>query len=444
MSVLYARAGRERAEAQRQARVAQAVNTFLNDDLLAAADPSRTPDPDIKMRTVLETAAKKIDKGFAGEPVVAASVRRTLGRTFGAIGVMDEAEKQLRAAMALYRSTDGPDSVEAYKAESDLGGHLYNAGQPAQAEAALTSAYEGLRRTLGESAPETVVALGQLAATKYDQGNLDEAEALSRRAMEAGLKGRGEKAEETLQAMNNLAMIDTDRGKYDEADAFYKKILDIQRAQGGPDNPAAISTLNNLAQLYVAQERLQDAERAQSESLDRARRVFGNEHNQTILFMNNLAIIERRLGNKDKAEPLYREAYETSKRTLGETSVSTLLPMMNLARFYAATDRCAEKAAFIDEAVSLCTQYGPANSPMIGSGLRTQAECRMARGDYAGAEAPLVEAEARLSKIFSGDEPKIREMREEIATLYDKLGKPEKAAGWRAKAGAMKKTAAPG
>jgi hypothetical protein len=129
------------------------VNAFLNDDLLAAADPSRTPDPDIKMRTVLETAAKKIDKGFAGEPVVAASVRRTLGRTFGAIGVMDEAEKQLRAAMALYRSTDGADSVEAFKAESDLGGHLYNAGQPAQAETAITSAYEGLRRTLGESAP---------------------------------------------------------------------------------------------------------------------------------------------------------------------------------------------------------------------------------------------------------------------------------------------------
>jgi tetratricopeptide (TPR) repeat protein len=288
-----------------------------------------------------------------------------------------------------------------------------------------------------------VVALGQLAATKYDQGNLDEAEALSRRAMEAGLKGRGEKAEETLQAMNNIAMIDTDRGKYDEADAYYKRILDIQRAQGGPDNPAAISTLNNLAQLYVAQDRLQDAERAQSESLERARRVFGDEHNQTILFMNNLAIIERRLGNKEKAEPLYREAYETSKRTLGETSVSTLLPMMNLARFYAATGRCAEKAAFIDQAVALCTKYGPGDSPMIGSVMRTQAECRMASGDYAGAEAPLVEAESRLSKIFSGDEPKIREMREEIATLYDKLGKPGKAAEWRAKA-ATKKSAPAG
>jgi len=432
MSILYARAGRERAEAQRQARVAQAANNFLNDDLLAAADPSRTPDPDIKMRTVLETAAAKIDKGFAGEPVVAASVRRTLGRTFGAIGVMDEAEKHLRAAIAMYRSADGPHSVDAFKTESDLGGGLYNAGRPADAETVLKSAYEGLSRTLGPTAPETVSCLGQLAAVRYDQGQLDEAETLSRKALELGLKGRGEKADETIQAMNNIAMIDTDRGKYDEADAFYKKILEIQRAQSGPDNPLAISTLNNLSQLYMAQDRLQDAERAGVETLERSRRVFGNEHNQTLLFLNNLAIIERRLGNKEKAEPLYLEAYETSKRTLGETSIATLLPMMNLARFYAATDRCVEKAAYIEHAVALCKEHAPADSPMIGSALRTQGECRIAQGDLAGAEAPLVEGEVRLSKIFSGDEAKIREMREEIAKLYDKLGKPDKAAAYRA------------
>ena len=117
---------------------------------------------------------------------------------------------------------------------------------------------------------------------------------------------------------------------------------------------------------------------------------------------------------------------------LGETSIATLLPMMNLARFYAATDRCVEKAAYIEHAVALCKEHAPADSPMIGSALRTQGECRIAQGDLAGAEAPLVEGELRLSKIFSGDEAKIREMREEIAKLYDKLGKPDKAAAYRA------------
>src|SRR5207245_2708863 len=82
MSVLYARAGRERAEAQHQERIARAVNDFLNNDLLASIDPSRTPDRDITMRAVLQAASQRIAKGFVGEPLVAASVRHTIGRTF--------------------------------------------------------------------------------------------------------------------------------------------------------------------------------------------------------------------------------------------------------------------------------------------------------------------------------------------------------------------------
>src|SRR6185436_13819272 len=64
LGVLYARAGRERQEAQRQARIAEAVNAFLKDDLLASADPARTADPDVTVRAVLMTAAKKIEGGF--------------------------------------------------------------------------------------------------------------------------------------------------------------------------------------------------------------------------------------------------------------------------------------------------------------------------------------------------------------------------------------------
>src|SRR6185295_9521217 len=108
---------------------AQAVNGFLNDDLLASVDPSRTPDRNITMLAVLDTASRKIEKGFAGEPVVAASVRRTLGRTFAGIGVMDSGERHLRAAIDMYRSLYGPGSLDELKTQTDLGGLLYNAGQ---------------------------------------------------------------------------------------------------------------------------------------------------------------------------------------------------------------------------------------------------------------------------------------------------------------------------
>ena len=434
LGVLYARAGTARREAERQARIAQAVNEFLNNDLLASADPSRTPDPDVTVRSVLMTAAKKIDSGFEGEPLVSAAVRRTLGRTFAGIGIVDEAEKHLKAALEIYAAQEGPDSPDALRTQVDLAGVAFEAGRPQETEATLRRAIDALRRTVGPEAVDTVNALTQLANAVYDQGRLAEAEPLAREALEAGRRGPGETADETLAAMNIVAEVDTDLGKYDEAEAFYKRLLAAQEAKSGKDSPYYLDTLGNLAQLYVAQDRLAEAETAAEETLARERRVLGSEHNMTLTAINNLAIIERRLKHNDKAEPLYKEAYETSRRTLGDDSIETLLPLMNLARFYAATGGCADQRALIDRAVAQVRQHAPPDSPLVATACRVDAECRMGRGDLAGAEAPLIESEARLTKLFPGDQTRLAELRAEIAGLYDRLGRPAKAAEWRAKA----------
>jgi len=433
LGVLYARAGRERLEAERQMRIAQAVNAFLNDDLLASADPTRTPDPDVTVRAVLLIAAKKIEAGFAGEPLVSAAVRRTLGRTFAGIGVLDEAEKHLKAAHDIYAAQGGPGSAEALRTDLDLAGVAYNAGRPEESESRLRRAIDGLRRTLGPDASDTVSALTQLSSALYDQGKLEEAEEVAREAFEGGRRGLGGSAEETLAAMNNIAMIDTDTGKYDEAEAFYKQVLEAQAARNGKDSPYYMQSLGNLAQLYLAQDRLEEAEGTARETLERHRRVLGSDHPLTLTQINNLAIIERRLKRYDQAEPLYQEAYETSRRTLGEDSVGTLLPLLNLARFYSATGRCADQRAFIDRALAQCRRHAPPDSPLVATAYRVDGECRVARGDLAGAEAPLVEAEARLTKLFPGDQTRLGELRAEIAEFYDRLGRPAKAAEWRAK-----------
>jgi tetratricopeptide (TPR) repeat protein len=288
-----------------------------------------------------------------------------------------------------------------------------------------------------------VNALAQLSSVLYDQGKLEEAEKFGREALEAGRRGPGESADETLAAMNEVAIIDIDLGKYDESEAFYKRVLEVQAAKGGKDSPYYMQTLGNLAQLYVAQDRLEEAETMATEALERHRRVLGNEHNLTLTAINNLAIIERRLKHYDKAEPLYQESYETARRTLGDDGLPTLLPMMNLARFYAATGRCRDQRAFIDRAVAQMRQHAPPDSPLIATAFRVDGECRMARGDLAGAEAPLIESEARVSKLFPGDQTRLGELRTEIADLYERLGRPAKAAEWHARAAPPEGPAAP-
>jgi|SRR5947209_14773762 len=72
-----ARAERDRAAAE--AAVSRAVNDFMN-SLFASANPFRQdgrhgrPDPDIKMRTVLDQAARRIGEQFTDRPLVRAAV----------------------------------------------------------------------------------------------------------------------------------------------------------------------------------------------------------------------------------------------------------------------------------------------------------------------------------------------------------------------------------
>jgi hypothetical protein len=75
---------RQSIRGNREAAVAQAVNDFLQNDLLAQARASRQsgpgtkPDPDLKVRTALDRAAPRIAGRFGRQPEVEAAVRETI------------------------------------------------------------------------------------------------------------------------------------------------------------------------------------------------------------------------------------------------------------------------------------------------------------------------------------------------------------------------------
>src|SRR6185295_1498737 len=101
------RAAAETLEARRQAAIAEAVNGFLNNDLLAAAAPSaaRGQGKDVTMRQALDVAAERIDRAsqgtgrFASEPLVEAGIRTAIGSTYSSLGEFAAAEPHLRRAL---------------------------------------------------------------------------------------------------------------------------------------------------------------------------------------------------------------------------------------------------------------------------------------------------------------------------------------------------------
>jgi tRNA A-37 threonylcarbamoyl transferase component Bud32 len=105
-----AQAKEQEAEAKKQAAIAEAVAKFQT-DMLAAVDPSQLPkDPQtgeplkdaVTVVQAMAAAVKVLDEGtLAEQPLVEARVRNAIGNTLRALGRYDEAEPNIKKALAL-------------------------------------------------------------------------------------------------------------------------------------------------------------------------------------------------------------------------------------------------------------------------------------------------------------------------------------------------------
>jgi non-specific serine/threonine protein kinase/serine/threonine-protein kinase len=281
----------ERRRADREAATAQAVNDFLQEDLLAQASsqnqasPDVSPDPDITVRTLLDRASDRIAGKFPGRPAVEAAIRHTIGQTYHDLGLYPRAQEHLERALELDR------------------------------------------RSLGEEHPTTLAVMNSLANQYLLQGKTAEAERLYVKALEAQRRIRGEEHISTLVPLNNLANLYFRQGKMAEAESMYVKALEASRRTWGEAHSSTLIPLTNLANLYREQGKLAEAEPLLVKALEVSRRALGEEHPGTLRRKTKLALLYRDQGKPAQAEPLLVQAREAQRRTLGADHPDTIRTM---------------------------------------------------------------------------------------------------------------------
>jgi len=192
----------QKKRADEEAAVAQAVNDFLRKDLLGQTLPEAQvhagfrPDPDVKVRTLLDRASAKVGERFKDQPRVEAAVRQTIGWAYHIL--RGSAQGQLRqdlesaALMHFGRAIDvlekalGKDHAETLNAVSDLGGMYANLGQIAKAETYFRRDFEGRVRAHGADDPGTLNAVNNLGFLYQRLGRAADAEKTFREALERG------------------------------------------------------------------------------------------------------------------------------------------------------------------------------------------------------------------------------------------------------------------
>jgi serine/threonine protein kinase/tetratricopeptide (TPR) repeat protein len=387
----------EKQRADGEAATAKAISQFLQTDLLEQANTTTQtagskPDPDIKVRTVLDRAAARVTDRFNGKPQVEAAIQATIGSAYTGLGLYDESQRHLTKSLALYREALGHDHPDTLSVGQSLGEVNRAAGKYAQAESLLEESVEGFRRSQGATSGKTLDAMNSLASVYIAEGKHAQAEPLLRQVMETERQTLGAESPAMLDTMNTLARVYFIQGKMPEAERLLSNVIAVRRRALGTDHPSTIGAMNNLAVLYQSQFRYREAGSIYATLLDVNRRVLGPEHPDTLNVMNNLGVLHFTQGKYSEAEALFLKVFESWRRQLGPEHPRTLTLLRNLAALHQAEGKFSEAESLATQVLEARRRVlGPAHPDTLDS-LHNLADLYSAQRNYSAAEPLFVQA----------------------------------------------------
>ena len=365
VSIMQTRAA---SEAKERALTAQretaAINEFLIDELLGAADPEESLGRELTVHDILDDASRAIDGAFPGSPGIEASVRRTLAETYASLAEYAPAREHATRAFELYtgagnerdargtrrllatlaidegeyeaaidrltrlleetRRRDGEDAVTALGLEVDLGRALNAIGEYDSSAALLERTVSRVRSRHPGDWKLDVRAGKTWVDALEGQGLWVESESVSREVLRVETERLGEHHPDVLRTKSGLASNLIELARYSEAIPLCREIVGGIRRVYGSDHPKLATALTTLALAHARASRYGESVPAMEEALDIFRTSLGEDHPNTINAMMNVAIGNARLGKDERAVGFFREAYETSRRVQGATHPKTL------------------------------------------------------------------------------------------------------------------------
>jgi tetratricopeptide (TPR) repeat protein/predicted Ser/Thr protein kinase len=421
----------EAARASRESATAKGVNDFLQNDLLAQASantqarPDTKPDPHLEVRTALDRAAVHIGGKFERQPLVEASIRQTIGKTYMDLGLYPEAQRQLERALDLRHRILGDEHSDTLAAMNELATLYRDQGEYSQAEPLFNKVLELRRRALGQEHPDTLKTMNSVSELYRQQGKYGQAEALYAKVLEHQRRVLGGRHPETLVSMNNLALLYRDEGKYEQAEALLTQALSAQRGVQGEEHPDTLTSMNNLALVYRSQGKYGQAEALYAKVLEIRRHVLGEEHPDTLTSMNNLAGALSYLsqGHNAEVEALLTKVLEVRRRVLGEDHLDTLSSMNNLAVLYRNLGKYAQAEQLFKEGLEIERRLVGEEHPTTLFMMNNVARLYYTEGKYAQAEPIFTKVLEVRRRVLGEAHPNTLDTIQDLAVLYQDLGK---------------------
>ncbi len=411
-SYAFVQADRERAvaidarnTAKKEAAKATAVNKFM-EDMLAGANPDEAQGKQLTVREMVDRSVAKIENGgFKDQPEVEASVRAAVAVVYQSLGETDTAVKQMRAALALSEKTYGPGTEAVASNQHDLATMLLDTGEMSEAESLFAAALTTRRRITDTTNNDQLSELGSVinssAACYQEQDKLDLAEPLYREALAIERQVHPQGHSRLALCLNNLGMLMVAQGKPDDGLPMLRESMEMRKRVLGETHPDYAQAVNNFGGLMMGMKNFPEAERCFREAAAIRKKILPADHPDLASTINNIGGALYMQGKPADAEPFVREAFELRRKSLPPSHPNVTGSMRNLGRILLEVNRRDE------------------------------------------AEKLLLDAYAAMNSNSETPPSVLASTADEIASMYEKAGQPDKAASWKALGTPAKPSAAP-
>lgn len=412
-AVLFVRERDLREMAERELQRKERLLQYLVTGIIARSDPTRQraggpmggheAGMSVTIASALDAAFDAAERQLGDDPASLADVYRTLGLSYKNLDLYDKAERAMRRALEV--RTD-----------------LYARDHPAIAESML-----------------------DVADTLWWQRRFEEALPLYQDALSMRRRLFPARSAPVAEALNNTAACLNSTGRRDEAEAFFRDALAIRSELHAAD-PASIDPMliaavkNNLANCLRQQNddaKRVEAKRLFEEAIETARELGGEQHAYVARGLHLLAIFLWEIGEFDGAERRFLECLDI-KRTLYEgPNTSVAATAFAFAEFLIQRNRTAEAEPHAHVALDIRRAAPDATPADLADSLTQLARLHEIAGRASEAEPLLIEAHEALasSPRYGPAHARTRQAIERLIQFYERAGRADDAARFRAKQG---------
>ncbi|MCX6874834.1 MAG: serine/threonine-protein kinase, partial [Verrucomicrobia bacterium] len=373
---------------------AEDISKFLG-EVFQSPDPTRDGHG-IKVVELLDKAAAKLDSDLATQPARRAKLQATLGRTYLALKLNQQAISLFEKVRDYHLSTVGPEHPDTLSAMNSLAGSYLAAGRKDEAIKLHEEVLRLRRKVLGPEHPDTIRAMSNLADSYRRGGRKDEAIRMGEEVLALSRKVLGPEHPDTIGAMFNLAIYFGSSGRRDEALKLREETVALSRKVLGPEQPSTIRAMINLAASYAG--RRDERIKLLEEVLTLQRKVLGPEHPETLGSIGNLADTYGVAGRFEEAIKLREESVPLRRKMNGPEHPDTLGAMKRLATHYTDAGRTDEAIKLLEEMLPLSRKVNGPEHPDTLWAMKHLAISYRAKGEVAKAEAlekEIADAEAK-------------------------------------------------